>query len=126
MRRRRPLVLAALGALAAVAACTLNPQPLPPQDDHFGGGAEEDAGSSFGTFSDSGRNDKQTEPSPSDAAAGGADATPATEGDAGDAGDDCRLAAQVRRQHEKGNAGARAKQDAGADHVQEFENEIKH
>lgn len=94
MRLRRPLVLAALCALAAVAACTLNPQPLPPGDDHFGGAADEDAGSSFGTFADSGRNDKQSEPTPepSDAGAGipegGTDATPGTETDGGDAGED--------------------------------------
>ena len=54
MRRRHVGLLAALSAVAAFAACTLNPQPLPPRDD-FGGestgvdaSAKADSGS-FGT-----------------------------------------------------------------------------
>jgi hypothetical protein len=66
MRRRHAVLLAALSTVAAIAACTLNPQPLPPAD--FAGAAtDSDAsprsdGGSFGTGPES--------PGTSDAAAG--------------------------------------------------------
>lgn len=57
MRARRRLFLAAaLLAVLAFAACTLNPQPLPPGDDDRANAAEaDDAGSGFGGGADSGR-----------------------------------------------------------------------
>jgi hypothetical protein len=52
MRRLgRPLLLAALATAAAFAACTLNPQPLPPSDNERAQAGDNDA--SFGG-SDSG------------------------------------------------------------------------
>ena len=88
MRTRRLLLLVSLGTVTAFAACTLNPQPLPPLDPNANATAEDvDGGSSFGG-SDASRTDPNapqndaglTTPPPNDE--GGADA-----GDAGDAGD---------------------------------------
>lgn len=87
MRTRHVLVLASLGALAAVAACTLNPQPLPPGDldrnaatnADGGRGGSQDAGD-FGT--DPERPQDAAAPPPDDQEGGAADG-----GDAGDAGD---------------------------------------
>ena len=78
---RRALVLAALagGITAAVVACTLNPQPLPPSDfasaDDADAGAKQDSGN-FGET-----------PTPSADAAPGSDAGRQDDTDGGDAGD---------------------------------------
>ncbi|MEA2750892.1 MAG: hypothetical protein QOI41_5035 [Myxococcales bacterium] len=92
MRRRHAVLLAALSTVAAIAACTLNPQPLPPAD--FANAATDSDASprsdsgSFGTGPES--------PGTTDAAAGtpSADADGAVDdggdgglGDGGDAGD---------------------------------------
>lgn len=79
MRHRKTVVLLALATIAgaAVVACTLNPQPLPPSD--FSSAEDSDASADGGRFN----------PTPSaDAGAGAADADGALDaGDAGDAGD---------------------------------------
>ena len=93
MRRHHAALLAALaalsaGAVAASAACTLNPQPLPPRDDFAGESAFEDAstareGGSFGGGPDSpGSADAGTITPAADADSGQNDA-----GDGGDGGD---------------------------------------
>jgi hypothetical protein len=73
-------VLAVLAILAAFAACTLNPQPLPPRDE-FSGGTDSDASAKAdaGAFG----NGPQT-PGTSDAGTG----TPSADSDGGDGGGD--------------------------------------
>lgn len=87
------LMLAAATGLVGVAACTLNPQPLPPTDDNDGLAAEPNQLPGTGTSADDAggfsRSDAATPPpAPSD---GGPnrDAAPPDggEADAGDAGD---------------------------------------
>jgi hypothetical protein len=82
MRRRHVIVVATLAAAAALVACTLNPQPLPPRDNEA-------------TFGDAGRSADSggftTNPTPADASAGNADsdsAAPNANDDGGDAGGD--------------------------------------
>ncbi|HSO35267.1 MAG TPA: hypothetical protein VLT33_22215 [Labilithrix sp.] len=82
--RRRTLALAAIagGLAAALVACTLNPQPLPPSD--FSSAEDSDASTrkDSGSFGDE-------PPAPSADAAGGGDGGQVSDdgGDAGDAGD---------------------------------------
>ena len=98
MRRRHAGLLAALSAsaVAAFAACTLNPQPLPPRDEFGGESAFADASTrdsgSFGSTpevpgssSDAGTGTQNTDseggaPAPGDGGDGG-------DGGLGDAGD---------------------------------------
>ena len=78
---RRAIVLAALagGITAAVVACTLNPQPLPPSD--FSSDNDSDASTSTdGGFSG-------TTPEPNADAAAGGDGGRLDDTDGGDAGD---------------------------------------
>ena len=85
MRRRHALLLAALsaGAVAAIAACTLNPQPLPPRDEFGGESALADAstrdGGTFGTGPEN--------PGVADAAVGTPSADADADGGADEAGD---------------------------------------
>ena len=82
MRFRHVFILASLGAMAAFAACTLNPQPLPPGDDrNQATNADASAKSDSGGFGI----DPEAPPNPQDAAPGSADAQ--SDGDGGDAGD---------------------------------------
>ncbi len=87
MRLKRPLVLATLAAAAAFAACTLNPQPLPPSDDNRNA-----TGGVDGSVADGGALEQPTVPA-QDAGTeandgeGGADAD-AGASDAGDASAD--------------------------------------
>ncbi|MBX3197331.1 MAG: hypothetical protein KF894_04165 [Labilithrix sp.] len=76
-RRRLYLVGACVVALA-FAACTLNPQPLPPIDNEAD---DSDAGGSFSPVADGGARGDDDEGPAQDAAA------PPGEGDGGDAGD---------------------------------------
>ena len=77
MRLRRSFVLASLAAAAAFAACTLNPQPLPPSD-----GEATNARSPDGSTADAGSfQEPETPPDGADAGVG------AVDGDAGDGGD---------------------------------------
>jgi len=80
---RRTLVLAALagGLTAAVAACTLNPQPLPPSD--FASADDNDAS----TRADGGSLGGET-PAPSADASADPDGGRQADGDAGDGGGD--------------------------------------
>jgi hypothetical protein len=96
MRLRRVYLIAALTTVSALAACTLNPQPLPPKDRDneatFGDGG-------FTSYADAGappptgESTKTSTDAGSDAlpASNGADAAPPPAlddaGDAGDAGD---------------------------------------
>jgi hypothetical protein len=78
----RPGLLAATAAVLAIAACTLNPQPLPPAAAETAGGPADGGGSSFGQ-EDAGIADEKPIPcycGPVTAEAGTDDA-----GDAGDA-----------------------------------------
>jgi hypothetical protein len=79
---RAPFLLAALAVVAAFAACTLNPQPLPPRDE-FSSGPDFDASTKAdaGGFS----NGPQTPGTAVDAAGG----TPSADSDGGvdDGGD---------------------------------------
>jgi len=87
MRLRHVGVLAALATVAAFAACTLNPQPLPPRDDFNGESTSADAAA---VRSDSGAFGSSPEvPGPEDAGGGtpSADADGASD-DAGDGGSD--------------------------------------
>jgi len=82
MRLRHVGLLAALGTVAAFAACTLNPQPLPPRDDLNGESTSNDAGarSDAGGFGAGPEN-----PGTADAGT----ATPSADSDGGsEAGDD--------------------------------------
>ena len=95
MRVRHVGLLAALATVAAFAACTLNPQPLPPRDDFNGESTSADggvrsrqrrvrqlaAGSGSGTDAASGTPDADAEGGADDAGDGGS-------GDAGDAATD--------------------------------------
>lgn len=91
MRLGRPFVLASLAAAAAFAACTLNPQPLPPSDGEAtnsrGPDAGVDAGGKFqepntppDELSDAGVGAADGD---ADADAGDADASDASDADAG-------------------------------------------
>jgi len=80
MRVRRVALVAALASVAAFAACTLNPQPLPPRDDFSGESTGADAGqradaSGFGSVPEV--------PPAADAGTG----TPNLDDDGGDGGD---------------------------------------
>lgn len=97
MSLRVVLVVASFGALAAVAACTLNPQPLPPGDPDTATGPSSSSGgfAGGGSRSDEGENADSTNSPPSPISEGGAPkgdaATDATEdagADAADAGTD--------------------------------------
>ena len=81
LQTRHAFVLAALAA--AIAACTLNPQPLPPGDlAGVGGGSDASTRAEGGSFD----SDPETPPSVSDAGAN-SDSDSDTGGDGGDAGD---------------------------------------
>ena len=80
MRRTLVLVAMASGLAAAVVACTLNPQPLPPSD--FGSTTDSDAS----THPDAGSLGGDPVPN-ADAAADGGQVREDDGGDAGDAGD---------------------------------------
>lgn len=85
MRGRHVGLLAAVAAVAGFAACTLNPQPLPPRDDFSGESSFADSGAS----SDSGSFSTSPKAPPSEDAANGTpnlDADAAS--DAGDGGSD--------------------------------------
>ena len=79
MHLRKLALLAGLAAAGAFAACTLNPQPLPPSDENssFGGG-DASARTDSGSFA----NDPET-PAPSQDAS----APPPTDGDGGTGGE---------------------------------------
>ncbi len=71
MRVRGYLALVTLAAVATAAACTLNPQPLPPGDDERNAG-DDVPGIGFGG-ADAGASSETQDPStPADAAADGA------------------------------------------------------
>jgi hypothetical protein len=87
MRPVRLLLLASLSITAVAVACTLNPQPLPPEDSSFAGGDNDaSAKSDSGIFSPT-----TADASPGRTDEGGADSdaspTPNDAGDAGDAAD---------------------------------------
>jgi len=90
---RRLLALLVVGCVLVVAACSLNPQPLPPAtEDGVGdaGGGDASGGGTTGSdaaASDAGkpRDDAGPMPPPGDAATDGSDA--GHTGDAGDGGD---------------------------------------
>ena len=85
MRGRHVGLLAAVAAVAGFAACTLNPQPLPPRDDFSGESSFADGGAS----SDSGGFSTSPQvPGPEDAASGTPNLDADGGSDAGDAGDD--------------------------------------
>jgi hypothetical protein len=94
MRARRALFVAVALLLAAFAACTLNPQPLPPFDeDNNAGGGNADAGRPHDAGAmEPGRDGAETPPAPEPDDAGldaDADAAPDDAGvDAGDAATD--------------------------------------
>lgn len=99
MHLRKLALLAGLAAAGAFAACTLNPQPLPPSDDNSSFGAGD---ASTRTDSGSFSNDPET---PGPIQDGGApvpnDGEGGAGGDGGDAGSD------------GGDAGSDADADAG-------------
>jgi hypothetical protein len=88
MRRLRLLLGASLTATAAVVACTLNPQPLPPSDFSPGYASDDASAKDGGQFG-------VTPPTPADAGTAGndreggaSDAAPSADAsDAGDASD---------------------------------------
>jgi hypothetical protein len=83
MQLRIVLVVASLSALAAVAACTLNPQPLPPGDPEPGGGSTSSGGAFGGSQGSNGHDNESEVPTP--------DVEGGTRGDGGtvsDANDD--------------------------------------
>jgi len=83
---RHALILASLAAAAAFAACTLNPQPLPPNGDATNaaaGGPDAAQTADAGGF---GEQDPET-PAPLSDAGANADNDAADGGDAGDASD---------------------------------------
>lgn len=99
MRLRGYLVLATLAAVATAAACTLNPQPLPPGDEDRNAADDGPSGGGFGAL-DAGATSDETQqpPAPNDAgnkdtdgsidgaadgSTEGGDAAPSDGGDAG-------------------------------------------
>jgi hypothetical protein len=90
MRRLRLLLGASLTATAAVVACTLNPQPLPPSDFSPGYASDDASAKDGGQFapSDAGATGNDREGGASDAAPPNADAGDAGDADVGDAGPD--------------------------------------
>jgi hypothetical protein len=94
MRLRHVGLLAALATVAAFAACTLNPQPLPPRDDFNGESTSADGGvrSDSGAFGSSpqvpGPEDAASGTPNADAEGGSDDAGDGGSGDAGDAATD--------------------------------------
>ena len=87
MRLRRPFFLSALLVVATAAACTLNPQPLPPEPGIEDGA---DAGSSFGS-ADATRDSAAANPTVPGDGGSGADGSQTGDGDGstpnGDGGD---------------------------------------
>ena len=81
MRARHVALLAAFVATAAIAACTLNPQPLPPSDFSGRDSADASAAKDSGSFS----TDPETPPT---ADAGATNANDEAGTDGGDASDD--------------------------------------
>jgi hypothetical protein len=68
MRVRGYLALVTFAAVATAAACTLNPQPLPPGDDERNAG-DDVPGIGFGGADAGASSETQSPPSPDDAAA---------------------------------------------------------
>ncbi len=86
MRARGYLAVATLAAIAAAAACTLNPQPLPPGDEERNAGDEAPSAGFGGT--DAGMSSETQNPPPDSDAGNGLDGSADGAADGGDAGSD--------------------------------------